>query len=62
MLLLDKAIQYANDVVSGKEITTWEVETQCEWFLEDLKKQNNDDFEYYFDLNKLKIINNLLDK
>lgn len=60
MLLLDKAIQYANDVVSGKEITTWEVETQCEWFLEDLKKQNNDDFEYYFDLNKLKIINNLL--
>lgn len=60
MLLLDKAIQYANDVVSGKEITTWEVETQCECFLEDLKKQNNDDFEYYFDLNKLKIINNLL--
>ena len=60
MLLLDKAIQYANDVVSSKEITTWEVKTQCEWFLEDLKKQNNDDFEYYFDLNKLKIINNLL--
>lgn len=60
MLLLDKAIQYADDVVSGKEITTWEVETQCKWFLEDLKKQDNNDFEYYFDLNKLKIINNLL--
>ena len=60
MILLDKAIEYAEDVVNGEEVTTWEVETQCKWFFEDLKKQENEEFEYYLDLDKLKIINNLL--
>ena len=60
MVVLDKALEYAKDVVDNKEITTWEVKTQCEWFLDDLEKQNDDDFEFYLDENKLKIINNLL--
>lgn len=60
MILVNEAIIYANDVVSGKEVTTKEVEIQCRWFLEDLKKQDEEDFEYYFDEIKLKIINNLL--
>lgn len=53
MILLEKAQRYAIDVVSGKEITTQEVKKQCEWFLEDLKKQNNDEFPYYLDEGEL---------
>ena len=32
-MLLEKAKEYAQDCVSGKEITTFEVKTQCKWFL-----------------------------
>lgn len=60
MILLDNAIRYAERVVAGKEITTKEVIVQCKWFLIDLKKQHDDDFKFYFDEDKLKIINNLL--
>ena len=60
MILIDRAIRYAERVVAGKEITTKEVIIQCKWFLIDLQKQNNDDFKFYFDEDKLKIINNLL--
>lgn len=60
MILLDRAIEYAEKVVAGKEITTKEVIIQCQWFLIDLKKQHGEDFKYYFDIDKLKIINNLL--
>ena len=35
MILLDKAIKYANDVVIGEEITTKEVVQQCTIFLDD---------------------------
>ena len=41
-MLLEKAKQYAEDCTTGKEITTFEVKTQCRWFLEDFEKQNND--------------------
>ena len=37
-MLLEKAKEYAQDCISGKEITTFEVKTQCKWFLEDLEK------------------------
>lgn len=47
-MLTEKAKQYAEEVISGKEIATFEVKTQCEWFLEDLEKQNNEDFRYYY--------------
>ena len=60
MFLFDRAIQYAERVVAGKEITTKEVMIQCKWFLADLKRQDNEEFEFYFDKDKLKIINNLL--
>lgn len=60
MILLNKAIRYAERVVCGKEITTKEVIIQCKWFLIDLKRQDDDDFKFYFDEDKLSIINNLL--
>lgn len=59
-MLLEKAKQYAEDCISGKEITTFEVKTQCRWFLEDLEKQNNDYYPYYFDTKKISIIEGIL--
>ena len=60
MFLLDRAIKYAERVVAGKEITTREVIIQCKWFLIDLKRQDEEEFKFYFDEDKLRIINNLL--
>jgi len=61
LLLLEKSLQYANDVVNGVEITTPEVKIQCKWFLKDYyKRQYQKNFDFYFDESKLKIINNLL--
>ena len=59
-MLLEKAKQYAEDCISGKEITTFEVKKQCEWFLEDLEKQNNDYYPYYFDTKQIGIIEEIL--
>ena len=59
-MLLEKAKEYAQDCVSGKEITTFEVKTQCKWFLEDLEKQNNDYYPYYFDTKQIGIIEGIL--
>lgn len=59
-MLLEKAKQYAEDCISGKEITTFEVITQCKWFLADLEKQNNDYYPYYFDTKKISIIEGIL--
>lgn len=60
MILFDRAIRYAERVIAGKEITTKEVIIQCKWFLIDLEKQDQEEFKFYFDKDKLKIINNLL--
>ena len=59
-MLLEKAKEYAQDCISGKEITTFEVKTQCKWFLEDLEKQNNDYYPYYFDTKQIEIIEGIL--
>ena len=59
-MLLEKSKQYANDCISGKEITTFEVQTQCKWFIEDLEKQNNDYYPYYFDTKVINIIEGIL--
>lgn len=48
-MLLERAKQYADDVVSGNEKTTFEVKKQCEWFLRDCSRQRNDDYPYYLD-------------
>lgn len=60
-ILLEKAKKYIDDVISGKEITTWEVKKQCEIILEDYKvNQYKEDFEFYFDEEQVNKINNLL--
>lgn len=59
-MLLEKAKQYANDCISGKEITTEEVKMQCKWFLEDLEKQNNDYYPYYLDIKAIDIVEGIL--
>ena len=38
-MLYEKSLQYAKDVVSGKEITTPEVVWECKRFLNLLKEQ-----------------------
>ena len=60
MLLLDRAMQYAEDVVSGKEITTKEVMQQCAVFLADYARKDDADWPYYFEEKELLKINNLL--
>ena len=61
MLLLDNAIKYVNDVLSGKEVATWEIVEQCKVFKEDYEtNQYRENFEFYFDEDKLLVINNLL--
>lgn len=61
MILLDKALKYCKDVISGKEITTIEVTLQCSIFIQDYyEKQYKDDFEFCFSEKNLKKINNLL--
>lgn len=59
-MLLEKAKRYANNVIDGKEITTNEVRWECERFLNNLSKQKKKDFEYYFDKEAIKVIENLL--
>jgi phage terminase large subunit-like protein len=59
-MMLEKAMQYAYDVVEGKEITTKEVRIQCQWFLDDLKKQDEEDFPYYFDLEEIQKVEGIL--
>ena len=59
-LLIEKATRYAERVVAGKEITTKEVIIQCNWFLRDLKRQENDDFEFYFDEEALTTVEGIL--
>lgn len=59
--LYNMSIQYAQDVLEGKEITTWEVQKQCEIFLNDLDRHRNDlDWEFYFDMDKLEDIETIL--
>ncbi|MDZ4994384.1 terminase large subunit [Clostridium perfringens] len=61
MILLDKAIRYAENVLSSEEITTWEVEAQCKIFLDDYNnRQFDDEFEFVLDEKKLLQINNIL--
>lgn len=60
-LLLERALQYANDCVEGKEITTWEVIKQCKIFLDDYNnKQHEEDYKFYFDDKKLKKVEKLI--
>lgn len=59
-MLYEQALKYANNVVSGKEIVPDEVITQCKWFIEDIEKQEEDNFEFYIDFKKIKKIETIL--
>lgn len=59
-MLLEKSIQYANDVLDGKEIANKYVKRQCEWFLRDLERQHDDDCAFYCDLDELTKIEGIL--
>lgn len=61
MVLFDKALQYANDVVSGKEIVNKYVRIQCEWFLADLEKQDLATFQFYFDHDEIEQVEGIFD-
>lgn len=60
-ILLDNAIRYAKNVISGVEIAPKEVKTQCIWFLNDYYlRQDDPDFKYYFDEDKIDQIEAIL--
>jgi phage terminase large subunit-like protein len=54
------AVKYARDVLDGKEITTKEVKIQCEWFFRDLERQNDPEYPYYFDLDEVQRIEDII--
>lgn len=59
-MLFELASQYANDVLNGKEIANRYVKKQCQIFLDDLEKQHNDDFPFYFDQDQIEVIEGIL--
>ena len=59
-MLLEKATQYAEDCISGKEITTPEVIQQCKWFISDREKELKEEYPYFFNIKKLKIVEGIL--
>lgn len=60
MKLKDKAIQYCHDVISGKELAPPEVVIQCRWTLEELEKQYEEDYPYFFDDKMIEIVEGIL--
>lgn len=61
MILLDRALDYCNKIVNNEINSHWRVKKQCEKFLYDYNtRQYDDNFDFYFDEKKLKIVNNLL--
>jgi phage terminase large subunit-like protein len=59
-MLFEVAKKYAEDVLSGAEITTKEVKIQCSWFLRDLEQQLDDNYPYYFDNDEIVKIEGIL--
>lgn len=59
--LFDMASQYAEDVISGKEIAPKEVKIACEWFLRDLERQNDPDFPFEFRHDLIEPIETIMD-
>ncbi|WP_200961729.1 terminase large subunit [Paenibacillus sp. Soil724D2] len=61
-ILLDNALRYAKNVISGVEIAPPEVKTQCIWFLNDYYiREFDDEFKYEFRQDKIDIIENILE-
>jgi phage terminase large subunit-like protein len=59
-MLLELATQYAEDVISGKEITNKYVKKQCQFFLRDLERQHDDEFAFYFDMDEIERVEGIL--
>lgn len=60
--LYNRARVYAENVLQGNEITTKEVKKQCEIFINDYdKRQHENEFNYYFDEDKIESISKILD-
>lgn len=57
---MNKAVQYAEDVLSGKWRTGKYIKKLCEKFLQDLENQHKEDFKYYFCEKRAKKILNLM--
>lgn len=58
--LKQRAIRYAENIIAGIEDAPKEVIIQCEWFLSDIEKQNAEEYEYYFDDEKVETIEEYL--
>ena len=58
-MLYEKAVQYANDVLDGKEVANKYVKKQCQIFLDDLERQHDDSFAYYVDLDEVSKVEGL---
>jgi phage terminase large subunit-like protein len=60
-MLFEKAVQYANDVLDGKEVANKYVKRQCTWFLRDLERQHDDEFAYYMDKDEIEKVEGILE-
>ncbi len=58
--MFEQAKKYAQNVISGNEITTPEVKIQCQWFLNDLEYQKLAPFNYYFDFEEITKVEGIL--
>lgn len=59
-MLFEKAVQYANDVLDGKEVANKYVKKQCQLFLDDLERQHDESFAYYVDSDEVSKVEGLL--
>jgi phage terminase large subunit-like protein len=59
-MLYEKAVQYANDVLDGKEVANKYVKKQCQIFLDDLEAQHEESFAYYIDSDEISKVEGLL--
>ena len=46
--MIDRAVEYAKSIVDGKQIAGNLVIKACKRFLDDLKRQQSDDFPFYY--------------
>ena len=47
-----KAYEYATKIVNGDIISSKDVYNCCKRFINDIENANNEDYQYYFDLEK----------
>lgn len=58
-MLFEQAMEYAEAVLSGEEVTTKYVKKQCQWFIDDIYNKD-EDFPYYFDLEAIEKVEGIL--